>query len=164
MKNLRKTRNTLSLLLAFALLAGILPQSGGVRHSATATDGLPNRIAIAIAAGENHSVAIDGEGSLWAWGRNNNGRLGDGSFIDKSEPTAIAVHDSPDTRFVSVGAGWGHSAAIDTTGGIWTWGANAEGQLGNSTTIGRNTPVRVGNNAASLAVGDRHNLVLRTDG
>ncbi len=86
---------------------------------------------IAIAAGGSHSLAIrQSDLTLWAWGRNNYGQLGDGSTTDAAAPVQVGGT----TRFNKVSAGQDHSVAIDTNGNLWVWGRNDSGQLGTGTT------------------------------
>ncbi len=79
-----------------------------------------------IAAGWNHSIAIKTDGSLWAWGDNNYGQLGDGTNTNQNQPTLIDAA----TNWQSITAGEGHSMAIKTDGTLWAWGRNYLGQLG----------------------------------
>jgi alpha-tubulin suppressor-like RCC1 family protein len=80
----------------------------------------------AVAAGFDHLVAVKTNGTLWAWGRNNVGQLGDGTTVDKHAPTQIGT----DTTWVSVSAGTSHSAAVKADGTLWVWGDGNDGALG----------------------------------
>jgi len=77
-----------------------------------------------IAAGNTHVLALDDHGDLWAWGNNDNGKLGNGSTVDSNVPIQVTVTDADGNpvRFTSVEAGDGRSYGIDTEGRIWTWG------------------------------------------
>lgn len=90
----------------------------------------------AVVAGYQHNLATKFDGSLWVWGANGMGQLGDSTVIDKSRPTRIGA----DTDWLSVSPGKFHSFAFKTDGSLWHWGSNAEGQLGNGTLV---TPVLV---------------------
>ena len=72
-----------------------------------------------------HALSIKDDGSLWAWGFNNNGQLGDLTLVNKSSPVRIGVN----TDWVSVSAGYLHSLAIKSNGTLWGWGSNNFGQL-----------------------------------
>lgn len=93
----------------------------------------------AIAAGGSYTVAIGEDGSLWAWGINSMGQLGDGTNIQRDTPVRIGA----DADWVSVFAGTRHTFAIRQDGSLWAWGDNRQGQLGDGTTTSRNTPVQV---------------------
>ncbi|MFN2505151.1 MAG: hypothetical protein ABR540_13155, partial [Acidimicrobiales bacterium] len=96
--------------------------------------------ATTIGAGGAHSVASGSAGTLWTWGYNGQGQLGDGSRADRSQPARVP---SPDSVF-TVGAGWFHSLAGGTDGRVLAWGYNGQGQLGNGTTVDATRPGFVG--------------------
>jgi alpha-tubulin suppressor-like RCC1 family protein len=85
-----------------------------------------------VAAGHEFTVAIATDGTLWAWGRNSNGVLGDGTTVDRPEPVRI----SADQDWKQVAAGELHTIALKTDGTLWSWGANWLGQLGDGTDEG----------------------------
>ena len=89
-----------------------------------------------IAAGDGHSVGIQANGTLWCWGANADGQLGNGSTLDRDGP--VQVGDARD--WVLPGAGAQHSLAIRTDGSLWAWGRNAAGQLGLGDLVSRTTP------------------------
>lgn len=94
-----------------------------------------------IAAGENHTLAIKTDGTLWAWGRNQSGQLGDGTIVDKNVPTQIGS----DTDWASIDAVANNNLALKTDGSLWSWGENNIGQVGNGafgTDV--NSPIRIG--------------------
>ncbi len=77
-----------------------------------------------VAAGASHSLGIKTDGSLWTWGLNEDGQLGDGTRTDENRPQRIG------SGFAFVAAGWSHSLAITNDGGLWAWGYNHSGPLG----------------------------------
>jgi len=83
----------------------------------------------AISAGSSHTLAIKNDGTLWAWGRNNYGQLGDGTLVNKSVPTQIGT----DTNWKSISASYTNSLALKSDGTLWAWGYNNAGQVGNGT-------------------------------
>ncbi|MCL2785890.1 MAG: hypothetical protein FWD81_01515, partial [Methanomassiliicoccaceae archaeon] len=115
-----------------------------------------------ISAGDNHALAMKTNGTLWAWGQNNSGQLGDNTPIDKNSPVQVGT----DTNWASVSAGGRHSLGIKTDGTLWAWGTNGEGQIGDTTTTQRNLPVPIGSATdwASVSAGGRHSLGIKTDG
>jgi alpha-tubulin suppressor-like RCC1 family protein len=124
---------------------------------------------IAIAGGGEHALAIQGDGTIWAWGSNSNGQLGNGSFGGIS---TVPVQVSTSTGLVTakaIAAGEAHSLAIASDGQIWSWGLNSAGQLGNGTTTDSNVPVTVSSStglteAKSVSAGEGHSLALANDG
>jgi len=115
-----------------------------------------------VAAGEEHTVALRADGTLWAWGYNFYGQLGDGTNIDRNVPTRIGSG----TGWVFVAAGKWHTIAIDKTGVLWAWGANFNGQLGDGTTAAKSVPTKIGafTNWMSASAGATHTLAVRADG
>ncbi|WP_093525671.1 hypothetical protein [Stigmatella erecta] len=79
-----------------------------------------------IAAGGAHSLAVLSDGTVWAWGNNSNGQLGDGTLLDRTVPVQVqGLNDG-----VDVAAGASHSLAMYPNGTLWGWGLNAYGQIG----------------------------------
>jgi len=97
-----------------------------------------NNIA-AIAAGSTHTVALRNDGTVWAWGINGSCIL-DGT-VYRYQHTPIQLENL--SNIVSISAGWSHTIALRSDETVWAWGYNWAGQLGDSTTIDRFTPMRV---------------------
>lgn len=89
-----------------------------------------------ISVGFNTSFAIKTDGTLWGWGQNDKGQLGDGTNVDKNIPTQIGT----DTDWAVVAAGQFHTAALKTNGNLYTWGDNTYGQLGSGNYTSSNVP------------------------
>ena len=141
-----------------------------VRSSPTAVIGFGPSVAIAfIAAGGDHSLAVSDDGALHAWGKNDQGQLGNGMVgTIASEPIAVTAFPSG-TRVVAVAAGASHSLALTDEGVVYAWGNNDYGQLGDGTTTGWSTPEQVrgfaeGTRFAAIAAGSYHSLALTTRG
>jgi alpha-tubulin suppressor-like RCC1 family protein len=84
-------------------------------------------------------VAVRTDGTLWAWGRNKWGQLGDGSTTRRLAPEQIASA----TYWASVAAGDFHTLGVHKNGTLWVWGWNAFGQLGDGTTADHHKPKRI---------------------
>ncbi len=117
-----------------------------------------NRTWINVDAGYKSSYGIQSDGTLWAWGWNNMGQLGDGTTTDRMQPVQIGA----DTNWVAVSAGYQHVVALKSDGSLWAWGRNNYGQIGNGTTNGNITPVNVAVNGCTLDIPDfeREEMVL----
>ena len=127
------------------------------------SSGTPLSNIVAIAAGENHSLAVDSSGNLWAWGYNAEGQLGDGTTTNHLEAEQINLSG---TTVTQVAGGGFYSLAITSTGTVLAWGANSYGELGDGTTTNRLTPVAVQNltSVASISAGQYHSLATETNG
>jgi alpha-tubulin suppressor-like RCC1 family protein len=119
----------------------------------------------AVSAGgdqlEAHSMALKSDGTVWAWGSNLYGGLGNGSLTNTTTPVqAIGL-----TNMKAISAGGWHSAALKSDGTLWTWGWNTDGQLGDGTTVDKSTPIQVPGltNVTAVAAGTYHVLALRSD-
>jgi alpha-tubulin suppressor-like RCC1 family protein/phosphodiesterase/alkaline phosphatase D-like protein len=133
---------------------------------------LAGRRVIAITAGYAHNLALCEDGGVVAWGRNDKGQLGDGSFNDALEP--VALDDSgvlAGRRVVALAAGEAHSLALCEDGTVAAWGDNASNQLGDVIFTASNIPVAVelrpvlmGRSIVAVAAGGWHNLLLLEDG
>lgn len=115
-----------------------------------------------MAAGENHSLALQKDGTVWAWGRNNEGQLGDGTNDSKNTPVRV-----PDIgRVIAIAAGKNHSLALKDDGTVWAWGENIVGQLGNGSNMGQNRPQPAPGltGVTAIAAGWNSSAVLKEDG
>lgn len=115
-----------------------------------------------MVSGKDHTLAIKNDGSLWAWGRNQHGQLGDGTTTTKTIPIQI----SQENDWLLVSAGLGHSCALKTDGTLWAWGRNTDGQLGDGTNINKLSPTQIGNDNDWISVSSGHyfNLAIKSDG
>jgi len=92
-----------------------------------------------IAAGDLHSLALKSDGSVWAWGANGAGQLGDGSTTDRFAP--VQVRGVSHVVLIATGSSASFSVAATSDGRIWAWGANGEGQLGDGSVSNSSVPV-----------------------
>ncbi len=111
-----------------------------------------------VSAGASHTVAVMSDGTLWTWGLNSSGQLGNGSLINASSPVQIG------TGFAKVSAGSGHTVAVKTDGTLWAWGLNSSGQLGNGSLTNASIPVQIGTGFAQAAAGRNHTVAVKPDG
>ncbi len=89
-----------------------------------------------------YSLALKSDGSLWAWGANEHGELGDGTTIQRRSP--VRIGNSFDWKIITT-ATYDKSFAIKNDGSLWAWGKNEYGGLGDGTTIQRTSPIQIGN-------------------
>ena len=118
-----------------------------------------------VAAGSGHTVAVKTDGSLWAWGGNTSGQLGNGKGGDVDTGSYVPVQIGTDTDWAYVFAhGW-YTMAIKIDGSLWAWGSNTGG-LGIGTTEMKLTPTRVGGETSwvSVAMGSSHTVAIQEDG
>jgi alpha-tubulin suppressor-like RCC1 family protein len=117
-----------------------------------------------VAGGKGHTAAIKTDGTLWFWGYNSYGQLGDNTTVNNPSPVQTIAGGN---NWSKVAGGSGHTAAIKTDGTLWTWGRNSYGQLGNNTTVNNSSPVQTiagGNNWSGVACGYSHTAAIKTDG
>lgn len=101
-------------------------------------------------------------GSVWAWGWNATGQLGDGTRTDRASPVAVPGL----SQVTAVSAGPYHTLALRGDGTVWAWGMNVFGELGDGTTVDRQLPVKVSglSGVMAIAAGGLHSLAVRGDG
>jgi alpha-tubulin suppressor-like RCC1 family protein len=118
--------------------------------------------AATVAGGGNHTVIVKPDGTVWAWGANGSGQLGDGTNTLRPVPTAVTGTTS---TIVAVAAGSTHTLALGSDGTVWAWGDNSFGQLGDGTPYSRNAPVSLSlTNIIAIAAGNIHSVALQSDG
>ena len=108
--------------------------------------------------GGGFTLAIKTDGTLWAWGFNASGQLGDGTTTDRSQPTLIG------SGFRTVTAGNSHTVAIKTDGTLWVWGDNSSGQFGDGTSTRSLIPKQVGEGYIAVAAGLQFTTAIKQDG
>jgi len=121
---------------------------------------------IGIAAGFAHSLVVTSTGAVFACGKNDDGELGDRTGSDRNLPVKVSFPGG--TKVTSVAAGAGQSLAVTSTGAVFAWGLNNEGQLGNGGTGSSSVPVKVslpaGTKVTAVAAGALHSLALTSSG
>ncbi|NNB89617.1 hypothetical protein HJC10_27670 [Corallococcus exiguus] len=119
-----------------------------------------------VGAGRLHSLGLQADGAVWAWGRNRYGQLGNNTTTDRLAPVKVTGLTGV---VVDIAAGNEHSLAVKSDGAVWTWGSNGLGQLGDGLSSNwppRTTPGLVPGlgDVTSVAAGNSHGVALKTDG
>lgn len=132
---------------------------------------------VAVSCGYDHTAAITADGSLWTWGHNEQGQIGNGKinrdsadFIAAVEVCEVPVKVLDNVSQVS--CGYGFTAAIKTDGTLWMWGDNSNGQLGNNKAGNfeknnrpyQTVPVQVAAGVKSVSCGNQVAAMVKTDG
>jgi alpha-tubulin suppressor-like RCC1 family protein/phosphodiesterase/alkaline phosphatase D-like protein len=147
--------------------------SSGSPLAIPAAGALAGKEVVAIAAGTQHSLALCGDGTLAAWGRNQAGQLGDGSTgTDRHVPVQVGQGSVlQGRRVIAIAASGNHNLVLCDDGGLVAWGENSFGQLGDGTRINRALPVSVkavgalsGRSPLAIGTANGHSTVLCNDG
>ena len=119
---------------------------------------------VSISAGASLTTGVRADGTLWAWGQNNDGQLGDGTFVGRDVPTRIGT--ATNWRSVYTDVDHPFTLAIRQDGSLWGWGKNFEGQLGDGARTPRLAPTRVGTGTSWQIArpATYHSLALQQDG
>ena len=116
---------------------------------------------VSIDAGDSHTCATRADETLWCWGRDFEGQIGDGhpGSVDTATPAQVAG-----SGWRSVSTGLLHTCAIRSDRSLWCWGDNFFGQLGDGTDVNRSTPTQVpGTEWETISAGFNHTCAMRTD-
>jgi alpha-tubulin suppressor-like RCC1 family protein len=141
-----------------------------IRSPPSSVISLPaGRTATQISAGQFHVCALLDDASVVCWGKNANGQLGDGSTTDRQAPVATSSFGSGHSvSYIS--AGYDHTCALLTDGGVRCWGSNGNGQLGDGSKNDRSTPsstdINLGSGYTSIGIsaGGGHTCAMLNDG
>ena len=113
-----------------------------------------------IGSSSQFTLATKTDGTLWAWGYNYFGQLGQNNRTQSSSPVQV-----PGTTWSSISSGINHSLATKTDGTLWSWGYNQYGQLGQNDVTPYSSPRQIpGNTWSSIAAGNAHSFATKTDG
>ncbi len=115
-----------------------------------------------MVTGNKHSAALKIDGTLWTWGRNENGQLGIGNKINKDMPTKVGT----DNNWIKVAAGDAHTIAVKQDGTLWSFGNKSFGELGLGNNLDKNIPTQIGssNDWRTIATGGLHTVAVKTNG
>jgi alpha-tubulin suppressor-like RCC1 family protein len=91
--------------------------------------------ATAISAGEEHNLVLKSDGTVWGWGYNFYGQMGNGSLsmsYSHTYPEQVKINNTPTylSSITAISAGGSHSLALKSDNTVWSWGSNTSGQLG----------------------------------
>jgi len=115
-----------------------------------------------VSAGTYHSVALDNNGTVWTWGSNFMGQLGDGTIKGRLIPNLISNLNG----VKEISAGFLHTLALKEDGTVWAWGNNSHGQVGDGSIITKYSPTQVIDlsNIKAVSAGREQSIVLKEDG
>jgi alpha-tubulin suppressor-like RCC1 family protein len=119
---------------------------------------------INVSGGGFHSLGVRDDGTIWAWGNNDSGQLGNNATTPRSSPLIVV---GGITDWIQVSAGYRHSLGLRADGTAWSWGYNNRSNLGDGTTIAKSSPVSVVGGYtdwAQVSAGGQHSLGLRVNG
>jgi alpha-tubulin suppressor-like RCC1 family protein len=136
--------------------------AGGYMRSPIQSIALGSSVAD-VSTGDAHTCARKTDGTVWCWGYNGDGELGDGTTINRPAPVQIVALG---TAVVGVSAGSSHTCAVKNDGSLWCWGLNRMGMIGDGTKTDRNIPVQVmslGTAVASVSAGRYGTCARKTD-
>ncbi|ACB77521.1 MBG domain-containing protein [Opitutus terrae] len=137
---------------------------------------LAGKTLVALATSYRHSLALASDGTVYAWGYNANGQLGNGSgglSTDISKvPVAVDMTGVlAGKTIIAIATGYEHSLALASDGIVYAWGDNSEGQLGDGSTTDSKVPMAVdrtgvltGKTVVAIAAGRNHSLAVASDG
>ena len=141
------------------------PVAGAQENGPVQVQGLTGRTIVAVAAGSSHSVALDSDGRVWAWGANGSYQVGDGTAITRTRP--VLVDGLWGVTKIGSGVGSSHTLAVrGGDGAVFAWGGNGAGTLGDGTQAVRTTPVKVVGltNVAAVATSGLISTAVEADG
>lgn len=117
---------------------------------------------IKMNTGDGHSIGIKPDSSLWAWGYNGSGQLGNGTLVDNASPILI----DNTKKWKDIESGEAYNLALTKTNVLYAWGENLYGQLGDGTTTNSSVPKKIGTDSSwlKLANGRFHSLAIKTNG
>ena len=134
---------------------------GTLRAYPGAVTGMSSGVAD-LAAGVFHNVAVKSDSTVWAWGYNAFGQLGNNATVDQNTPVQVGTL----TGVIATAAGYDHTLVLKSDGTVWAWGYNFFGQLGDGSYVDKHAPVQVSGltNVVAIAAGGKRSMALKGDG
>jgi alpha-tubulin suppressor-like RCC1 family protein len=155
---------------ALVLLGCQNPVLQTVQDTASQKHGFPQRmgstslgsVQISSVASWLHTLVLESDGTVWSFGLNTNGELGDGTTDERHLPSSVPGCSG----ITSIATGAAHSVVLKNDGTVWAWGYNSYGQLGDGTTETRLSPIQIAglSEVTAIATGQNHALALKSDG
>jgi alpha-tubulin suppressor-like RCC1 family protein len=156
-----------------AVLAWGLGNEGQLGNGGTGSSAVPVTVSlpagtkvIAVAAGALHSLALSSTGIVFGWGYNLDGELGDGATANSDVPVKVKLPAG--TKVTGIAAGGYDSLALTSTGAVFAWGYNTDGELGDGGTTNSDLPVKVklraGTRATDVTAGELNSLAVTSTG
>ena len=142
----------------------VTSKSGGNDNRVT-IDVVPenNKVAEKVVAGYTHSLALKQNGTVWAWGDNSKGEIGNGvaNSVKIIEPLQIDLDN-----IVDIAAGYYYNLALDSTGDVYSWGYNGYGSLGDGTTQSKNIPTKIESlsNIKKIYISNKTSMAINDNG
>ncbi len=136
-----------------------VPVAAGLSNvTAIASSGIFSQQSLRV----SNTLALRADGSVWAWGENSDGQLGDGTKITRTTPVRVMGL----SNVTAIAANGCHSVACTSDGRAWTWGWNGDGQLGDGTFTSRAVPAPVAGISGVVAIGAGiyHTLAVGAEG
>ncbi|MBL9131547.1 MAG: hypothetical protein JNG86_10130, partial [Verrucomicrobiaceae bacterium] len=139
----------------------------------SANDELGSKTVVQVVRGASHTLALCADGTVFAWGSNGSGQLGDPANSGTYRSSVLKAARTPLTQVIAISAGATHNLALTADNKLWAWGSNASGQLGDGTQTGRSyatlvstgaTSAMNGKTVVSFAAGENHSVALCSDG
>ena len=150
-----------SVLIWGSNLSGILGDGAPITRTVPLPVALANVVAINSGSGGDANLVVRSDGTLWGWGSNFCGQLGDGTYTTRSTPAPVLGL----ANVVAAASGACHSLALGAEGGVYSWGSGVHGELGNGSTVGYPSPARItGLTATHVAAGLQHSVAIATGG
>lgn len=102
--------------------------------------------------------------TLWAWGGNQHGQVGNSTTNSSGQKTRIQI--STDNTWIDIDGGYQHSVALKSDGTIWAWGYNDQGEIGDNSTTDAKTPIQIGIDSdwTDVEAGYQYTMALKSDG